>query len=683
MTSALEVWAGSALLALAVLPLGLVILRGTEWVLRHRFSLSSVERAVFAFYGAGAALFCVVSVPIPIYGLPLVTVLLTGGAVIYAAIALREKGRSLRSALRWLASPIGSLLALGTLGLLAFEISPIASHPFPNAWDGSSTGLWMNLTLRNGTVPTSLVPFASTPVIYPMGATVWMTLPVLVLGWPLLQTPVWLPSLFLALTVPSAYCWGTRWGSGSSVSGSVVGVLFAAFFGVLASWPRFYTGGSYDFAFALPLFLVAVGLLPSFVRIERPSLAQVFAFGLLAGVLASLGLAAAETMLILLLGYSLVVWRRRGPVLFAWLGRFAIVVAFEVVFTLRSVVAWATYHPPGNAPFNVYGGVTPSLVQGELNPFAPWQFKMSPFWLPGLELQILLLAGLVLAVLVLFDHRDAYRTLSLSRFAADLLVGTTIVFVLTAVLLYSAVPGPAASGLRGVTDLEETSFLLFVFFEAICAFPLIVAVARLTEYGTPSSLKDRPRIGGLPDRRHGGRASSSSPGLRVAGIMGILVIVIPLATGAGYTLTDGPSYILHNVEKTSNVSLGDVTALEWIGNHLPSCSTVLVAPGSAGQFLPEYAVVHLVFPMNPVPQNQSYNDVVANLTAGQYSTSTRAGLEALVVTEVMVTAQTSVSYLPFLPGPLLGSPDFASLFSSGDALVLSFAAGVAATGCNP
>src|SRR5208282_1411135 len=44
-------------------------------------------------------------------------------------------------------------------------------------------------------------------------------------------------------------------------------------------------------------------------------------------------------------------------------------------------------------------------------------------------------------------------------------------------------------------------------------------------------------------------------------------------------------------------------------------SAVLVAPGSAGQFLPEYATVHLVFPMNPVRQSWLYAVAVCNLTS--------------------------------------------------------------------
>jgi len=123
--------------------------------------------------------------------------------------------------------------------------------------------------------------------------------------------------------------------------------------------------------------------------------------------------------------------------------------------------------------------------------------------------------------------------------------------------------------------------------------------------------------------------------------------------------------------------------MEWIGSHLPSCSSVLVAPGSSGQFLPEYSNVHLVFPMNPVPTNQAYVIAISNLTAGEYSSTTQSALQSLGVTEIFVTGQTSVSYPSFVGTPLLVSPDFSSLFSSGDARVFSFVPEVNQTGCFP
>jgi hypothetical protein len=677
-----EVLGGCLLLLIALLPTGLALLRVAERLLVYRFRLTVPERLLLAFYAAGAVIFVVASVPVPIYGTPLMLAVLGLGVAGYGLFALLERGSGLRAAGMFVLSPVGIVLGVGTLGLLVFEVLPIWNHPFPNAWDGSATALWMNLTFRNGTLPTSLQPFASAPVLYPLATTVWMTLPVRLLGWPLVQAPVLLPPLFLSFTVPSAYCWGARWGARSPAAGTSVGLLFATFFGLVASWPRFFTGGSYDFAFALPLFLVALGFLPTFVRSERIAGSQLLGFGLLAGVVASLSLAAGEALLVLLLAYAIVACRGSVRTFVAWLGRTAFVAVFEVAFTLRSVIAWVAYGQPAVPSASTLGSLNLRLVEGELDPFVPSKPKMSPFPWISLELQILLVAGLVLAGWALWATAAATRRTSLSQLAADLVVGTAALFLLTGVLLLSALPGPEASDLQSITNLDESSILLFIFFGALSAFPLVMALSWLTERRAVVA-----RAGPDPSRHRpafslGGKRSRESGGYRaVVETLAVLVLLIPLSAGTAFSLVEGPGFIQANVGKTSNVTAGDLAAMDWVGANLPSCSAVLVAPGSAGQFLPEYSVVHLVFPMNPVPRNQSYAVVVSNLTAGEYSSITRSALENLGITEVFVTGQTSVSYEAFSAGPLKSSSDFVLLDQSGDAFVFGFLPGESATGC--
>jgi len=679
-----EVLGGSLLLLVALVPTGLALLNVIEELLRHKFLLNIPERLLIAFYAAGAFIFIIASIPVPDYGTPLLVTVLGGGAAVYLWFVVRGKGRGFRRAWEFAITPTAVALSLGFLGLLVFEILPVWGHPFPNAWDGSVTALWENLTLRQGTLPTSLAPFASAPVVYPLATTVWMTAPVLILGWPLVQAPVFLPPLFLSLTVPAAYCWGARWGTNTSLPGPSVGLLFAAFFGLVASWPRLYTGGSYDFAFAMPLFLVTVGLLPTFVRSEPAGGRRLLAFGLLGGVLATLSLTAGEALLVLLLAYSIVVYRKTATHFLVGLGQAAVVAAFEVAFLARSVIAWAGNGQLGYAPASEYGAVNLRLVEGELDPFVLWKPKMSPFPWMSLELQVLLALGMILVGWTLLRKAGETQRPSLSRFASDLLVGTVAMFILTGILLLSALPGSTASDLRSFTNLDQSATLLFIFFAALGAFPLVLGLGGLTNWRASTEGPVPPpsaQVTRKPPRRPR-RASRDAWGV-TTGVLAVLVLVVPLSTGAWVTLADGPGYIQRNVGKTSNVTAGDVTTMEWIGSHLPACSSVLVAPGSAGQFLPEYATVHLVFPMNPVPQSLLYAVAISNLTSGQYFSVTRSALESLGVTQVLVTGQTSVSFLPFLSTPLLESTDFSLLFSAGDAYTFEFVPGTLASGCGP
>jgi hypothetical protein len=124
-----------------------------------------------------------------------------------------------------------------------------------------------------------------------------------------------------------------------------------------------------------------------------------------------------------------------------------------------------------------------------------------------------------------------------------------------------------------------------------------------------------------------------------------------------------------------------VAGLEWAGRALPECARVLVAPGSAAEYLPEYAQVRVLFPAFPAVYNLSYDSAVTALVAGQYNGSIRGDLLALSVDAVFVTGRTTVQFPPFEPSAFEGSSDFSPVFLSGDAEIYAFLPGVSATGC--
>lgn len=675
---------GLVLLAIALVPTGLVLLRLLEGIGRHRYPLTTVERLVVAFYATGLLFFLIASVPVAIYGSLLVAIVLTLGSAAYAYLVVRHHATGVRAIVGVVRQPASVALAVGTLGLLVFEAAPIWNHPFPNAWDGSATALWTNLILRQHTIPTSLAPFSSAPVIYPMATSIWMTLPVLLLGWPIVQAPVLLPPLFLSLTIPTAYAWGARWSRNLPAVSTRVGLLFAAFFGLVASWPRFYTGGWYDFAFALPLLLLFIGFLPDLGRRPRLDGATLLGVGLACGALATLSLAAGETAIVLLVAFMLV--NRRGTLrdLSVRFAEVAALVLVEVAFTARSVYEWAISYGATYAPSTYYGPLNARLITGELDPFVPWKNKLSPFPPVALELQILLATGLILAIGgIVLPRVQALPRLD-AGLSRSLLIGATASFLMTGFLLFTDLSGGFWAGWRSVTNLDQASIVLFIFLSGLALLPLVILSVSLggPEPGPAVTGADRPesRPGlGNPRRSARGGYSSATAFRAIA----IAILVGAFALGTTYTLTAGPGYLQSNIGKTSNVTSGDVAALEWAGAHLPSCSVVLVAPGSAAQFLPEYGTVRVAFPMNPVPRSAAYSLVVGNLTGGSYSTETRTALLSLSVTEVFVTGQTSVSYPPFLPTALLGSPDFTLLYTSGDAYLFLFGPGVSSTACAP
>jgi hypothetical protein len=242
---------------------------------------------------------------------------------------------------------------------------------------------------------------------------------------------------------------------------------------------------------------------------------------------------------------------------------------------------------------------------------------------------------------------------------------------------------PSASGVQSVVNIEESSILLFTFYQLIALLPVIAAFGYLRIRAIDRRGAGSPR-GNPPDsvatpRRHPLTKSTRSA---LATGLAIALLVVPLGSGVVSTAVEVPAFIQSHIQELANVTDGDIAALEWSGSHLPSCSQVLVAPGSVGQYLPEYAHVGVVYPAFPTPVNFSYQLVVHDLQVGNFTNRTSTDLLQLAVTEVFVSGQTSVSYLPFLLPPLVGSPEFITLFSSQDAAVLEFLPGSSATHCS-
>ena len=234
--------AGLIVLFLVMIPLGDVLLRVAERLVGHRFHLMVTERVLLAFFASGGLLYVLASIPLPIYGLPLVAGVLSVGAIAFVALVVRDHASEFRSTIRELLSwPVVAVI-LGSLGLLGLEIWS-GDLLLPNGVDGAVHALFVNEILRNHSIPTTLTPFSADGVIYPLGAPVWMTLPVLIFGWPIVSAPVILPPLFASLSVAAGFSLGSRLSGQTRSKTPWTGLLFAAFFGLVASWPRLYVGG--------------------------------------------------------------------------------------------------------------------------------------------------------------------------------------------------------------------------------------------------------------------------------------------------------------------------------------------------------------------------------------------------------------------------------------------------------
>ncbi len=680
-------------LVVVALPLGALLLRIGERLAGRRYRLSVPERLLLAFYVSGASLFVLASIPVPWYGIGLVVGLFSVGAVGYFVLAFREEFRGVRAALQFAVSWPGVGLISLSLGLLAMEVAGAAPLVLGNMLDGSLHSLFVNLLLRNHTLPWTLSPYASVGVTYPQAAPVWMSVPVLLFGWPVVSAPVDLPPLFLAISAPAAYCLGGRLLTRPHATQSAApALLCAAFFGLVTTWPRLWIGGSFDVAFAFGLFLLLLGWIANYARGRSEDWTTVALLGVLVGIEISLSLMLGVATLALLGGYLIAFRVRSVRGLARWGVRWGAVLAISAAFLSRSfagIAAWFSY--PGHVLTPIGSGpaaavTTPvvlstTVIDRELNPFDLYKYKVSPIpWL-SVEIAILMAAGVSVCLAGAISPR-VRELLRLDRSVIlGIAVGSVAAFGVAALILVTQlVTGPA--GALTVTNADEASAVLFVFYELLAVLPLLAALEYLIERRSSESPRPGPSPPPLGAKVPRSAFVVRSPPIAPV-VLAVLVLAVPLASGLGASTVQLPSFITDHIEEFANISYGDVEALEWAGANLPTCSRVLIAPGSVGQYLPEFATLTVVYPMFPVSANLSYTLVVAALVAGNYSTAVHNRLVGLGITEVFVSGQNSVSYLPFQLGPLLASPDFEVLDRSGDVTILEFLPATTGSGCSP
>lgn len=665
------------ILFLAFVPLGDLTVQALLRLSRQTLDLTRIERSIFGFYATGGILYALAYVPIGDFQFPVVAGLLVLGVVLWVyrigpkALTQIRPGTDHWREYLYRERNTGLALVSST-ALLFWAVWIFGLESFPNTYDGSMQMYFELILLHTHHAALTLEPYAAMGVTYPQGSAVFFAGAALLNHWTVLQSPLFLPPLFVALFPLAAFSWVRRVGGALF---EILGLLFVLLLCSVETWPRFLVGGSYDFLMALPLLFVSIGFVDGTRLISHWK--QGVLLGVATGVTATLSLVCAEILLTSVLALIIyrLPWIRMGAV--RPFLRLTLAGLVSMVFVAPSIVAllrWWSYpshvlDPAGgpSVPF-ITASNQPLWVwlPSSLNPFL---FRPQDVWLsPFLPLKIILSFLLVTSALTLFllalrFIRSPFES-SIRRIATHIaaLGGGCAVILSAGVGVGSAFPG-----IDLTTNLTEVSIVLFICYGLMATLPSLWAVQTLRR--------------NLWRRRK--KVTTAHTALVIAATV---LIAIPLGTGVIVTAVDAPNYLVSITGSLANVSPADVAALKWAGERLPSCSTVLVAPGSAGQFLPAYANVHVVFPLVPYPANASYTQVIDSLSHGQLDNGTLKALEVLGITEVFVTGQSNLLWLPILPLPLEHDPgNFTILFHSpgSDAYVFQFIPGTEISGCNP
>jgi len=666
----LVVWAAAAAVLGESLRLGVA-----RWVPAWRRD-EPIQRLLLDFYLGGAVLYLVAALPFDgfqpavVYALPI-----AGAAAIVAMVALRRRspqGPRPLASLAALRSPAYVTTLLSALALFAFEVALAVPIGAGNTFDSGLLTTYTSLLLRNHTIAASFQPYATSAILYPQGAPVWLGWAELTLGLPAARTSLIVTPLFMALAPLAGFVFGRRW-FGTNAAGAAIALALT----FLAPATRDMVAGSNDFVFAFPLVLLLAAEMSSWIRAPSPGLGDAVGFGILAGYSAAINPVGAEWLFLALLVGALVARPSLGGAPARWIGRWIVAIAVALVGILPSLVVLAqgisspglvpgAPTPPPGTPTGIG---TPTFL-GSIDPFLfrPEDVQLSMVASLRAELAILLVVGL--AALILLGRASAFARY-LEPFRTFVIAAVASLIGLLAVVWAASTEFGPAVAFSEITSYGELSTWLFTIYVLIAMVPLVVALERLgrvwTEPVRERSPPPEPSEGRGRRRRPGGASARVLVPLAIA-----LVIVVP---GGVLTPTSLAPVLTDLYHDFGNVTSDDYALLEYAGSHLPPGARVLVAPGSAGDFLPGYAAnVVMLYPLVPGWPwlNGSYNVVVAELSNGTLNASGRAAMSDLDVQYVIVTGNSTVLWPAFSPAPLLRDPGtFPLLWHAGDAYLFA------------
>jgi hypothetical protein len=667
--------------AFAAVVLGELVRRASSrWVTLWR-RLDPIERGVLDLYLGGAVVYLVAAVPAGAFDLLLVTALpVVAGLLLLAWLFAKRSekaGTATANDLASLLRPAPLIVLLSAFALFAVELWLAVPVGSGNTYDSSLLTLYTSLLVQNHQLPLSFQPYATPGILYPQGTTAWLGWAQLMFGLPPARTALLVTPLFLGVAPLGGYVLGRRW-FGSERAGVAVALMLAW----IGPGTRAIVGASNDFVFAFPLLLVLAGQSAIWLRSHPPAVPDAIAWGVLLGYSAALNPVGAEVLLPGLLIAGLIARPRFGAAFGPWLGRWGAAVIASLLAVVPSLYVLAegwrspSFVPGTPAPPPGTGAsFTIADLIGRVDPylFGPRDTAISPVPFLVVEFAVLLTVGFAI---LLFTGRGSPlgRYLETGRILLASLGASTIGFL----LIFALTP----TGFRPAIDItnlsnpNELSTWLFNLYAVVAAVPLALLLERWSAPVAPSSPEMHPaspyvaRRWTLDPIRDRFRSPRAGYALAIAGL-----IVVP---GVALTTTALPPVLSQLYQDFGNLTTADFDLLEFAGAHVPSGARVLVAPGSAAEFLPGYARdVVLLYPQVPGWSwiNASYKIVVRELTNATLNASGTNALTTLRVGYVAVTGWNTVLWPPFSPAPLLADPSaFPLLFHEDDAYLFGYAA---------
>lgn len=652
-----------------------------RWGLAHWSSFlrapEPIERILVDLFLGGAVFYVVGSIPFGLFYPLTPAVILVLGAVAFVLLVVRVRRTDapefveqfFRTLLR-----LPYLLVFGAaFALLFLEVVVANQIGTGNSFDSSLLTIYVSLLLQHHALPLSFEPVAAEGLLYPQGATAWFAVPQLLFTIPPARTSLLVTPLFWGLVPLSAFVWGRRW-----IGTERAGVAFALMFAFVGSWTRVLVGGSNDFVLAFPLVLLLVGWSIEWMRAPVPGWGDALAFGALAGYSAAINPVGAQVLFVLLPVSALFVIPRFAGETSRWFARWAAAIGVALAFVLPTLYVLAQGHGsygyvPGapSPPSGASSGLSFAQFLGAIDPFLfrSGDQMLSPLPLLRAELAVLLIVGALLVFVPLWSPPKDFPIRTLRIFFA---AGVVVLVGFLSIELAAAYHLPAAQAVAYLTSGAEVSILLFVWMTALATVPLVLLFQSLRELPPLRGPAESPSQAAYSNEGRA-RGPQRAPGqAQVFVALGVSALL--LVPGIALTGVSLPGDLHEIYQALGNTTAADFDLLAYAQTHVPSGSRVLVAPGSAAQFLPGYvAGIVLLYPLVPgwMWLNQSYNLLRTELSNGTLSSAGFAAIASLQVDYVAVTGNTTVLWPPFSPVPLLSSSEFTLLFHENDAYLFA------------
>jgi len=528
------------------------------------------------------------------------------------------------------------------LFLLLFNIGSLSELTFGGAFDESTHALKVQVILENGQIPLTLQPYLPEGIIYPAASHVLCAYAVQMLNLTVPSSVFYVTLLFKAFSVFGAYFLGKEVDSRREFALSLCFV-----FTFVSSWPLYVVWGSNPFIIGFPLFLVNLGLLFHFARVEKNSWGELVVVGLLFGYDGSLIVSYIQTltlMVFIILLYWLI---RRRTLRQRKLCEFLVIIASAILVLSPIFYRFFAFYPyPGHnigLPEDFLG------YQATRLPFTAtqaleWAFEnLSPYFM----LRCLILSMLVGLVFLLWKTKGYVDVKAIITFS--------LTFSFSCVLL-------SLSSYLLPSDLEVISWshqgILI-----IISINILIALLYVKLKKAFNDIKSE-RIYAFLGKRF-------SRSILIFWLI-LLLLNMPFIY---YRFFRDPQVLLDTYQLFSITTDNDYKLMFLIKEKTPSDAVILVSPYESGLFIPAISNRKIVFPYTATQFSSSYQKLVEMIIDNVLNQTVYEYMQKLSITHVFIGENAAYWWFEqrkWNPLLFLGNPNFRLVENLGRAYLFEF-----------